>query len=282
MTDTAAQQHFRLPVDDSPPPERLRWPMLLAAGAAVLALHIALVTVFTPLAPEQNEPDRQTEHSTLFVSSRTMANEPDFLKMVGIYDPIAFLHPPEEVGFSFFRATRDDFSLDAPTGPVLLPRKFTELEPLPPLELEPVVRPLPLEVAETYADLDDGAFFEAPAVTYPYCVADSRPDAMFPAIALDTRMARILQRTPPSKPSVFELRHTTEVVSSTANTAGSHDPRGEAILTESCGNAELDLAARAWLDTLVNSQDENETALRRGDRCRVVWSAKAFGKEPTP
>ena len=281
MTGTTAQQHFRLPVDASPPPERLRWPMLLAVGAAVLALHIALVTVFTPLAPEQEGPVRATEHSTLFVSSQTMSRDPDFLKMVGIYDPIAFLHPPEDVGFSFFRATRDDFSLDAPTGPVLLPRKFTELEPLPPLELEPVVRPLPLEVAETYADLDDEAVFAAPVPTYPYCVADSRPDVTFPSIPLDTRTTRILQRTPPSKPSVFELRLTTEVVSSTGP-AGSPDPRCETILTESCGNAELDLAARAWLDTLVNSQEENETALRRGDRCRVIWSAKAFGKEPTP
>ena len=281
MTETAAQQHFRLPVDASPPPERLRWPLLLAAGAVVLTLHIALITVFTPLAPEVNESLRQNEHSTLFVSSQTLAHEPDFMQMAGIYDPIAFLHPPEEVGFSFFRATRDDFSLDAPTGPVLLPRKFTELEPLPPLELEPVVRPLFLEVAETDTDLDDGTVFAAPAVTYPYCVADSRPDVKFPAIPLDTRMTRILQRTPPSRPSVFELRHTTEVVAA-AGAAGSRDPRCEAILTESCGNTELDLAARAWLDTLVNSQDENETALRRGDRCRVVWSAKAFGKEPAP
>ncbi len=281
MTGTTAQQHFRLPVDASPPPERLRWPMLLAVGAAVLALHIALVTVFTPLAPEQEGPVRATEHSTLFMSSKTMSRDPDFLKMVGIYDPIAFLHPPEDVGFSFFRATRDDFSLDAPTGPVLLPRKFTELEPLPPLELEPVVRPLPLEVAETYADLDDEAVFAAPVPTSPYCVAASRPDVTFPAIPLDTRTTRILQRTPPSKPSVFELRLTTEVVSSTG-TAGSPDPRCETILTESCSKAELDLAARAWLDTLVNSQEENETALRRGDRCRVIWSAKAFGKEPTP
>ena len=279
MTETAAQQHFRLPVDASPPPERLRWPMLLAVGAAVLALHLALVTVFTPLAPEQDETAGQTEHSTLFVSSRIMANEPEFLKMVGIYDPIAFLHPSEDVGFSFFRATRDDFSLDAPTEPVLLPRKFTELEPLPPLELDPVVRPLQLEVAETDAFLDDEAVFAAPAVTYPYCVADSRPDVQFPAITLDTRPAHILQRTPPSRPSVYELRHTTEVVSSPGNADG-RDPRCEVILTESCGNAELDLAARVWLDTFVSSQDE--TALRRGDRCRIVWSAKAFGKEPSP
>ena len=279
MTETAAQQHFRLPVDASPPPERLRWPMLLAVGAAVLALHLTLVTVFTPLAPEQDETAGQTEHSTLFVSSRIMANEPEFLKMVGIYDPIAFLHPSEDVGFSFFRATRDDFSLDAPTEPVLLPRKFTELEPLPPLELDPVVRPLQLEVAETDAFLDDEAVFAAPAVTYPYCVADSRPDVQFPAITLNTRTARILQRTPPSRPSVYELRHTTEVVSSPGNADG-RDPRCEVILTESCGNAELDLAARAWLDTFVSSQDE--TALQLGDRCRVVWSAKAFGKEPSP
>ena len=279
MTETAAQQHFRLPVDASPPPERLQWPMLLAVGAAVLVLHLALITVFTPLAPEQNEAAGPTEHSTLFVSSQTMANEPDFMQMVGIYDPIAFLHPPEDVGFSFFRATRDDFSLDAPTEPVLLPRKFTELDPLPPLELEPVVRPLPLEVAETDGFLNDEAALAAPTVTYPYCVADSRPDMTFPAIPLDTRTARILQRTPPSRPSVFELRHTTEAVSA-ADTTERHDPRCEAILTESCGNTELDLAARAWLDTLANSQDKNETALRRGDRCRVVWSAKAFGKEP--
>ena len=278
MTETASQQHFRLPVDDSPPPERLRWPMLLAAAAGVLLLHLALVTVFTPLAPEQDETAGQTEHSTLFVSSRIMANEPDFMQKVGIYDPIAFLHPSEDVGFSFFRATRDDFSLDAPTEPVLLPRKFTELEPLPPLELDPVVRPLQLEVEETDAFLDDEAVFAAPTVTYPYCVADSRPDVQFPAILLDTQMARILQRTPPSRPSVYELRHTTEVVTSPGNADG-RDPRCEVILTESCGNAELDLAARAWLDTFVSSQDE--TALQRGDRCRVVWSAKAFGKEPS-
>ena len=278
MTETAAQ-HFRLPVDALPPPERLRWPMLLAVGAAVLAIHLALVTVFTPLAPEQEGPVRTTEHSTLFVSSQIMAHEPDFLKMVGIYDPIAFLHPPEEVGFSFFRATRDDFSLDAPTEPVLPPRKFTDLEPLPPLELAPVVRPLIRNVAETDADPDDEAVSAVPEVKYPYCVADSRPDVTFPALSLDTRTARILQRTPPSRPSVFELRRTTEIVSSPGN-AGNPDPRCEAILTESCGNAELDLAARAWLDTLMNSQEE--TALRRGDRCRIVWSKKAFGKEPTP
>ena len=281
MTETAAQQHLRLPVDASPPPERLRWPMLLAAGAGVLLLHLALVTVFTPLAPEQNGPAGPTEHSTLFVSSQTMAREPDFLQMVGIYDPIAFLHPPEDVGFSFFRATRDDFSLDAPTGPVLPPRKFTDLEPLPPLELEPVVRPLLLNIAETDADPDDETIFAAPAVAYPYCVTDSRPDVKFPAIPLDTRTARILQRTPPSRPSVFVLRKPLEAVSAPGDDPGSQSPRFETILTESCGNAELDLAARAWLDTLVNSQEEM-TALRLNDRCRIVWSAKAFGKEPAP
>ena len=41
--------------------------------------------------------------------------------------------------------------------------------------------------------------------------------------------------------------------------------------------AELDLAARAWLDTLVNSQEGPK--LSPDDRCRVVWSVEALGKE---
>ena len=101
----SAQQRLRLPVDTSPPPERLRWPMLLGAAAAALALHLALVTIFTPLAPEQNENTGRTDHSMLFISSRVAAAQPDFLKMVDTYDPVSFLHPPEEVGFSFFRTS---------------------------------------------------------------------------------------------------------------------------------------------------------------------------------
>ena len=99
-----------------------------------------------------------------------------------------------------------------------------------------------------------------------------------PALPLDTQSERILRRTPPSRPSVFELRNTSGVIPASAGSA--EFPRCEAILTGSCGVTELDLAARAWLDTLVNTQEE--TTLRPGDRCRVVWSAKAFGKEPSP
>lgn len=278
MTETAAQQHFRLPVDDSPPPERLRWPMLLAAAAGVMLLHLALVTVFTPLAPEQNEAGSRTEHSALYVSSRTMAASPEFLNTVDVYDPIAFLHPPAEVGFSFFRVTQDDFSLESPSKPVLPPRKFAELEPLPPFEPEPVARPLALQISPDI-DMESGAeLTAAETVSYPYCVADSRPDVNLPAIPLDTQSERILRRTPPARPSVFELRNTSGVISAPPSSA--ECPRCEAILIASCGVAELDLAARAWLDTLVNSQEES--TLRPGDRCRVVWSAKAFGKEPAP
>ena len=62
--------------------------------------------------------------------------------------------------------------------------------------------------------------------------------------------------------------------------SGSDDfPRCESVLSESCGVVELDLAARAWLDTFANSQAG--AALRHGDRCRVVWSAESLGKEPS-
>ena len=270
MTETSVQQHFRLPVDDSPPRERLRWPVLLALGAGVLLLHVALVTVFTPLAPEQTGTGNRTDHSAVFVSSLITAVYPDFLDKVNTYDPIAFLHPPAEVGFSFFRTTQDDFSLESPTEPVLPPRKVAELDPLPPFEPEPVVRPLVLEIARA----DPDAEITAETVSYPYCVADSRPDVAFPAIPLDAQSERMLRRSPPSRPSVFELRQTSGVISDSADF-----PRCEAILTESCGTAELDLAARAWLDTLANSLEE--TVLRHGDRCRIVWSAKARGKEPS-
>lgn len=276
----AAQQHPRLPVDTSPPPERLRWRGLLGVAAVVLALHFLLVFVFTPLPPEQNEGRELAEHSALFVSPRATAADPDFLKMADIYDPIAFLHPPAEVGFSFFRVTQDDFSLAAPSDPVLPPRKLADVAPLPPFEPEPVVRPL--VGISAAADWDPDESFEPVVISYPYCVADSRPDVRFPAIPLDAQMERILRRSPPSRPSVFELRRTSGVVSAPETpSAGSADPdpRCEAILTESCGVEELDLVARAWLDTFANSQEN--AALERGDRCRVVWSAKALGKEPS-
>ena len=47
MTDTPG--NFKLPVDGSPPPERLSWSMLLLLGAGVVLIHLALFTVFTPL-----------------------------------------------------------------------------------------------------------------------------------------------------------------------------------------------------------------------------------------
>ena len=280
MTDAPAQQHLRLPVDESAPPERLRWSMLLAVGAAVVLIHLALVTVFTPLAPDAGGNEAVADHSTAFISAQSMMREPLFLKQVDTYDPVSFLHPPEAVGFSFFRANRDDFSLDAPSEPVLLPQKLADLEPLPPFELEQVVRPLVRDVSAMDDDLN--AAITAPAVTYPYCVLDSRPDVTLPPITLSTQTERILRRLPPARPSVFELRHTAGVVSPAGDPGlSSPDPRCEAVLTESCGDVELDLAVRAWLDTLLNSQAASLWSPSLGDRFRVVWSARAFGKEPS-
>ena len=275
MTD-APTEHLRLPVDDSPPRERLRWPMLAAVAAVVLLLHLALVTVFTPLAPDSGQSESAADRSMLFVSSRAAARDPLFLKMVDTYDPIAFLHPPEEVGFSFFRASRDELALDTPAE-LPSPAKLAELEPLPVPAIEPVVRPLVRDVAESDADWD-AAPPEAAIVTYPYCVADSQPDAAFPAIPLDPQMERVLRRSPPSLPSVFVLESPASVLQVAANA----DPAPLAvILAESCGVAELDLAARAWLDTLLNSGDVPGFQLIPGRRCRVVWSAAALGKEPS-
>ena len=280
MTDSA-QQNLRLPVDASPPPERLRWPMLLGVAAAALALHLALVTIFTPLPPEQNKNGNRTDHSMLFISSRVMASEPEFMKKVDTYDPIAFLHPPEAVGFSFFRISGDDFTLDSPSEPLLPPQKPAELKPLPPFASEPVVRPLAQSVVDDTGEIPDAEAVSGSALSYPYCVADSRPDAALPACPHDTRTERILRRSPPARPSVFELRQTFDLFLS-APDSGSESggfPRCEAVLTESCGVAELDLAARAWLDTVANSQEG--ASFRPGDRCRIVWSAEAMGKEPS-
>ena len=275
MTD-ASTEHLRLPVDDSPPRERLRWPMLAAVAAIVLLLHLALVTVFTPLAPGSDQSESAADRSMLFISSQAAANDPQFLKMVDTYDPIAFLHPREEVGFSFFRATRDEFALDTPAE-LPVPAKPAELEPLPVPAIDPVVRPLVREVAESDADWD-AASPETAIVSYPYCVADSQPDAVFPAIPLVPQMERVLRRSPPALPSVFVLESPASVLQQAANS----DPAPLAvILSESCGVAELDLAARAWLDTLLNSGDVPGFQRIPGRRCRVVWSAAALEKEPS-
>lgn len=275
MTD-ASTEHLRLPVDDSPPRERLRWPMLAAVAAIVLLLHLALVTVFTPLAPGSDQSESAADRSMLFISSQAAANDPQFLKMVDTYDPIAFLHPREEVGFSFFRATRDEFALDTPAE-LPVPAKPAELEPLPVPAIDPVVRPLVREVAESDADWD-AAPPETAIVSYPYCVADSQPGAVFPAIPLVPQMERVLRRSPPALPSVFVLESSASVLQQAANS----DPAPLAvILSESCGVAELDLAARAWLDTLLNSGDVPGFQRIPGRRCRVVWSAAALGKEPS-
>ena len=277
MTD-AAQNPSRLPVDDSPPRERLRWPMLAAVAAVVLLLHLALVTVFTPLPPESGRNESAADRSMLFVSSRAAARDPLFLKMVDTYDPIAFLHPPENVGFSFFRATGEDYALNTPAD-LPQPAKLAELEPPPLPALDPVVRPLVPAVAESDADWDEEPP-EAAVVSYPYCVADSQPEAVFPAIPLDPQMERVLRRSPPSLPSVFVLNTPASVLQPEPGERKASGPVS-AILAESCGVAELDLAARAWLDTLLNSNDVPGFQLIPGRRCRVVWSARALGKEPS-
>ena len=113
MTDAPAHQ-FMLPVDESAPPERLRWPMLLAAGAAVVLIHLLLVTVFTPLKPDPaGGAVPRADRTTLFVSSRVTDSDPLFLKMVDTFDPVSFLHPPEEFGFSFFRISQAETGPDA-------------------------------------------------------------------------------------------------------------------------------------------------------------------------
>ena len=227
MTDAAAQQHSRLPVDASPPPERLNSSMLLAAAAAALLLHLALVAIFTPLAPEQNEGGEQAGHSALFVSSPDAA----FLKMANIYDPVTFLHPPADVGFSFFQANRDDFALESSSTPVSVPQMFADLEPLPPFEFDPVAGPLSPFIAETDAFSDAEP---APvAVSCPYCVADSKPEVQFPALVLDTQAERMLRRSPPDRPSVFEIRPAAAEILSVASAPDV--PFAKVILMESCG-----------------------------------------------
>ncbi len=260
MTDAPAQQ-FMLPVDESPAPERLRWPMLLAAGAAVVLIHLALVTVFTPLAPEPvGDAASRADHATAFLSSRAIAADPLFLKMVDTYDPIAFLHPPEAVGFSFFRSVQAETGPDAPFDPPL-PAGFSDVPRTPRAVLGTVNRPLLPDVP----DYDPEAA-PAAAPAYPYWAADSVSGVVFPAFRLNSASERIFRRQTPSKPSVFRVK--APVLS---------DLPCEALLEESCGVVDLDLAARAWLDTLLNSAD-CPAGLKDGGFCRVVWSADALRK----
>ena len=263
MTDAPAAK-FTLPVDESPPPERLRWSMLLAAGAAVILVHLALVTVFTPLAPEPvGDAASRTDRTTSFLSARAAEDDPLLLKIVDTYDPISFLHPPEAVGFSFFRTAQAETGPDAPFDPPL-PEQYSAVPQTPPIALRAVNRPL-LPDAPDY-DPESALAAEEPA--YPYWAADSVSGVSFPAFRLSPASERITRRQRPSKPSVFRI-----------NAPVLPDLPYEAALEESCGVSELDLEARAWLDTLLNASD-CPAGLKNGvGFCRVVWSADALRKE---
>lgn len=251
-----------LPVDESAPKERLRWPMLLLAGAAVVLVHLALFTVFTPLAPEPvGDASSRADRATLFLSSRVTCDDPFLLKMVDVYDPIAFLHPPESVGFSFFRTVQMETGPDAPFEPPLS-AGFAAASRTPGLAMPSVNRPLLREVASD--DVEAASIPAAPA--YPYWAADSAP-VVFPAFQLNSSAGRILRRQPPSSPSVFRVKPPVLP-----------DLPCEAALEKSCGVDDLDLAARAWLDTLLNSSD-CPSGLKDGGLCRVVWSAAALRME---
>ncbi len=234
--------------------------MLLAVGAAVLLIHLALFTVFTPLKPESVAAPR-TDRTTLFVSSRAMGSDPVFLKMVDTYDPVAFLHPPEEYGFSFFRTGQAETGPEAPFDPPLSV-KLAAVSPAPQVPLTAVVRPLLPNVPDYDPDSLPTA---APA--YPYW-ASSASGVVFPAFRPGAAEERILQRQRPSEQSVFLVK--APVLS---------DLPYEAVLEKSCGVAELDLAARAWLDTLLNSSDCPAGLKTEGGACRVVWSAESLRKE---
>ena len=260
MTDAPGQ--FMLPVDESPPKERLSRPMLLAVGAAAVLIHLALLTVFTPLKPEPaGDAVPRADRTTLYVSSRVTDSDPDFLKMVDTYDPVSFLHPPEEFGFSFFRTAQ------AETGPeasfeLPLPQKLSPVPAAPQISLAAVSRPLLPDVP----DYDSEAVAVA-APAYPYWAADTASGVVFPLFRLGASEERTLQRQRPSEQSVFLVK--TPVLP---------DLPFEAVLEKSCGIAELDLSARAWLDTLLNSS-ECPAGLKNGGFCRVVWSAEALRKE---
>ena len=264
MTDATAGHTSMLPVDSSPPGERLRWPMLLAAGAAVVLIHLALFTVFTPLKPDPaGDAVPRADRTTQYVSHHVTDLDPLFLKMVDTYDPVSFLHPPEEVGFSFFLANREDSGPDAPFE-LPLPVKYSAVPQPPRISLTAAVRPL-------LPDVSDPGPEKLPAAAgpaYPYWASDSVSGVVFPAFRLSSSEERTLQRQSPAKQSVFLVKEPVL-----------RDLPYEAVLEDSCGIAELDLAARAWLDTLLNSSDCPAGLKTGGGLCRVVWSAAALRTE---
>ena len=261
MTDAPGQ--FMLPVDGSSPPERLRWPMLLLLGAGIILIHLALLTVFTPLPPEPAEDaSSRADRAISFISSRTAKADPLFLKMVDSCDPISFLHPPETVGFSFFRAAQAETGPEAPFE-LPLPEVLPAVSQTPQVAMTEVIRPL-------LPDTPDYRSEEVlPEVTpaYPYWAADSVSGIVFPSFQLSAAAERILQRQRPAKPSVFQIKQPILP-----------DLPYEAALEESCGVIDLDLEARAWLDTHLNSSDCPAGLKNNGSLCRVVWSAAALRK----
>ena len=261
MTDAPGQ--YMLPVDESAPKERLSWSMLLLTGAAVILVHLALFSIFTPLAPEPvGNASSRADRATLFLSSRVTGADPLLLKMIDVYDPIAFLHPPESVGFSFFRAAQTETGSDAPFDPPL-PPGLAAVFRMHQLSMPSVNRPLFQETS----DVNPEEISDAAVPAYPYWAADSA-SVNFPSFQLGSFAGRIFRRQPPSNPSVFRVK--SPVLP---------DLPYEAVLEESCGIDDLDLAARAWLDTLLNSSD-CPSGLKDGGLCRVVWSAAALRKEP--
>ena len=137
--------------------------------------------------------------------------------------------------------------------------------PEPPrISLAAAVRPL-------LPDVSDPGPENLPAAAgpkYPYWASDSVSGVVFPAFRLSSSEERTLQRQSPAKQSVFLVK--APVL---------RDLPYEAVLEDSCGVAELDLAARAWLDTLLNSSDCPAGLKTGGGFCRVVWSAAALRKE---
>ena len=261
MTDAPGQ--FLLPVDESLPKERLRPSMLLLVGVAVVLIHLLLVTVFTPLKPDPaGGAVPRADRTTLFVSSRVTDSDPLFLKMVDTFDPVSFLHPPEEFGFSFFRTAQAENGPEAPFE-LPLPEKLSLLPEAPQISLAAVSRPLLPDVP----DYDPEAAAVA-APVYPYWAADTASGVVFPAFRLGAAEERTLQRQRPPEQSVFQV-----------NPPVLPDLPYEAVLERSCGVAELDLTARAWLDTLLNSSDCPAGLKTGGGFCRVVWSAAALRKE---